>query len=172
MSGYPGDDEGTGIRAGSDKNKGLQSLVLPAHPALRTTTTVAAWSRRVRDILMKNGYGHLIALATKSMPDLTASERQQLSALSGALLSSSKEKASPISQLAMSTPMEYIYCQMLSMQQIRDLVDDTLSHVYPTPIFDHYYKEKHLDLPCGMLSKHNCLAAETRKLCCWTHWSP
>ena len=32
MSGYPGDDEGTGIRAGSDKNKGLQSLVLPAHP--------------------------------------------------------------------------------------------------------------------------------------------
>ena len=81
MSGYPGDEEGTGIRAASDKNKGLQSLVLPAHPALRTTTTVAAWSRRVRDILMKNGYGHLIALATKSMPDLTASERQQLSAL-------------------------------------------------------------------------------------------
>jgi len=37
---------------------------------------------------MKNGYGHLIALATKSMPDLTASERQQLSALSGALYSS------------------------------------------------------------------------------------
>ena len=37
---------------------------------------------------MKNGYGHLIVLATKSMPDLAASERQQLSALSGALYSS------------------------------------------------------------------------------------